>query len=173
MDQNNTIKGPVKNVDMEFMRDLELVSSKVFPLPGSTFNRNNYTDPRVHVQNTVDAMQSDKITLYEHIATVRHTKTDMFYVAFRQTMDCLFMEQKDVTKYPEWLMKSSQKQTELSIYIYQVKMINGLHVFPSKIANLNSHEDWLKQIEDVRVFETVANFLLKNDAITIQMFEKM
>jgi hypothetical protein len=170
----NVNQPQVRSVDVELLKDLELVSSKVFPLPGATFNRNNHTDSRVHLQNAATGIPiTDKITLYEHIATVRHTKTDTFFVAFRQTMDCLLLEQQDLTKFPEWLMKSANKKTELSVHIYQVKVIGGLPVFPSKLSHMNSHEDWLKQIDDNKTFETVAHFLLKNNAISIDMFEKM
>lgn len=162
-----------REVSSEFVRNLELISSNIFPLPGATFNKGNHSDPRIKLLPSTIEKGNDKITLYEHVATIRDKKTDTFYVAFRQTMDCLFLEQKDLNKFPEWLMKSQVKTTELSVHIYQVIERNGKHVFPKDIPTLRTHEDWLKPITDEAIFEAVAHFLLKQPAVNIEMFKKI
>lgn len=162
-----------KEVSSEFVRNLELVSSNIFPLPGATFDKGNYSDPRIKLLPSSLGPDSNKITLYEHVATIRDKKTDRFYVAFRQTMDCLFLEQRDINKFPEWLMKSQVKNTELSVHIYQVIERNGKHLFPRSIPNLRTHEDWLKPILDQTIFESVAHFLLKQPSVSIEMFKKV
>ena len=163
---------PGRTINPEFLSKLELVSDKIFPLPGASVMRGNYLDPRIRNWNIPGLSNGEKVCLYEHIATVRHQPSDTFFVAFRQTMDCLLIEQKDPDKYPEWLMKSEAKKTELSIHIYQVRMINGIHVMPKNLVHMNSHEDWLQEIPDAQIFETVATFLLKNDAVNIASFKR-
>jgi hypothetical protein len=157
-----------RDVDPEFVRNLELVSSKIYPLHGATFDRGNHSDPRV---KDIPLLHNNKITLYEHIATIRHRSTDKFFVAFRQTMDCLYLEQRDLGKYPEWLMKSEAKTTELSIHIYQVRERNGIPIFPKDIPNASTHEDWLEEIKNGAVFDALSYFLLRQPDIKIEMFK--
>lgn len=157
-----------KEISSEFVRNLELVSAKIFPLPGAKFDKGNYSDSRIH---TLPTLNDNKIVLYEHIATIRHRPTDKFFIAFRQTMDCLFVEQKDIAKYPEWLMKSQQKTTELRIHIYQVKERNGRHMFPKDLINIQTHEDYLQPVIDGSIFESLAYFLLQQTEVKIDKIE--
>jgi hypothetical protein len=86
-------------------------------------------------------------------------------------MDCLYLEQRDLGKYPEWLMKSEAKTTELSIHIYQVRERNGIPIFPKDIPNASTHEDWLEEIKNGAVFDALSYFLLRQPDIKIEMFK--
>lgn len=169
---NQAEKQPQRQINIEFLQGLELVSNKVYPLPGATFERPSDVDPRLHLQVT---LAPTKLTMLEHIATVRHIKTGKFFVSFRQTKDAQLMEQSDPIKYPEWLMKDPVKNTELKIYIYAVKELNGKPIVPSKLKHINSHEDWLHHIGEgpAWLFDTLAYFLLTRKVISQEMYGKI
>lgn len=152
-------KDPVRGVNSAFLAGLELVSNKIHPLAGATGRR---------LEDEVDARLSglagttpvgDEVTYYEHIATVYHRPTRQFFVAFRETMDAFMVRQRDPSKYPEWLMKSPEKQTERHIHIYMVKC------HPSEVAILRSHEDWLASISNDQTFDALHYFLVRNEVI--------
>ena len=163
---------PFRQVNAELLSNLELESNKVYPLPGAIVARRAPPDPRLSHLKTgtvsgdiLGPKESDKICYYEHIATIRDKISKRFYVAFRQTMDALMLEQNDSLLYPEWLIKSSVKKTELLIYIYQVYKV--------PFEGMKSHEDWLRQITDVPEFDTLAYFLLSKNVISQDMYGKM
>ena len=159
-------------VNQEFLDGLELISNRVYPLPGATFERRGGTDPRLSKLTPMTGITvSDKVTFYDHVATVRHRPTNRLFVAFRQTKDALLIEQSDLKKYPEWLMKSDVKNTELKTHIYTVKVRNGLPVMPTPMTA--THEDWLEHIADVWVFDSVCLFLLRNHIISEEMYGKL
>lgn len=156
---NKPIPQPESQVNSDWVAGLELIDSKVYPLagamivrPGSVDSRLSKRQPMIAGGESVGPKHSDKICYYEHVATAAHRPTGMYFVAFRQTMDALLLEQQNPEKFPEWLMKDPRKQTELSIHIYRVK---------SKPTNhMTSHEDWLEEIGEAWVFDSVSYFLL-------------
>jgi hypothetical protein len=158
----------MRNVSQELLAHLHLEDNKIRPLPGGTGRRSgSEPDPRLsHLQGT----SGDEVTFYEHLATIRYKgdgpsrSKDLFFVAFRQTMDALMLEQSDPGKYPEWLMKDPVKKTELKTYIYQVAK------HPKQVQVMRSFEDWLEHIADPMVFDTLAYFLLHNKIISQEMY---
>ena len=155
-------------IDEELLSGLTLESTKVFPLAGATGRR---LSGQADIRLSGLAGQTpvgDDITYYEHLATVRHAASGKFYVAFRETMDAFLARQQDPTKYPAWLMKSPEKQTERMIF---------LHVVTRKpTAVMTSHEQWLTPImesEQGLVFSTVAYFLQRQGVITDAMYRKL
>ena len=149
-----------RSVNVEFLAGLELVSNKVFPLPGGVGRRQNPTayDPRLtHLSGLTPV--GEEVIYYEHIATVRHKATNQFFVAFKETMDAFLARSTDLQKYPEWLMKQPNKQAEREIHIYLVTRT------PQSVPIMRSHEDWLAHIADIGTFDTLAYFLARNDVI--------
>lgn len=159
-------KDPVRNVNPEFLHGLELTSTKIHPLPGATGRRiDNEVDARLSSLAGLTPKGED-VTYYEHIATVYHRPTRSFYVAFRETMDAFLARQRDPVKYPEWLMKSPEKQAERNIHIYAVKC------HPSQVGVLRSHEDWLEHITNDQTFDALAYFLEKSGVVKDQVVSR-
>lgn len=154
------MRDPVRPLNLEFLMGLELVTTKIYPLPGATGRRQDSTqaDPRLSGLQG-QTLPGDEVTYYEHIATVRHTPTNTFFVAFRETMDAFLARQQDPAKYPEWLMKSPEKQAERTIHIYMATR------HPKSVAILRSHEDWLSHVADVAVFDALSHFLHRHHVI--------
>jgi hypothetical protein len=147
-------RDPVKNINQEFLRELELVSDKIHPLAGATGRKLNADDIRV----ADSAKVGDETCFYEHIATVKHKSTNRYFVAFRETMDAFLARQMDFEKYPKWLMDHKQKQCERNIYIYLVTR------HPKTVAVMRSHEDWLVDLNDEIIFDAIA-FLAKHKIV--------
>ena len=151
-------KDPVRRLNQEFLIGLELVSTKVFPLPGASGRRqSNNIDPRL--TKLQGAPIGETVTYYEHIATIHHRASRLHFIAFRETMDAFLARQMDTVKYPEWLIKSPEKQAERAVHIYAV----AKHW--SQVAVLRSHEDWLTHIHDPAIFDSLAYFLARNSVI--------
>ena len=161
---------PVRNIDMAFVASLELLERDVHPLPGSFVHRKE-VDPRLtglKVMMTSDGAvgprEGDEIALYESLAMIRHRPTGHVYLAFRQTMDQLMMEQADPVKFPKWLMDHPVKRTELKIHVARVK---------SKPAGKDDR-GWLEWLPDDpagdRVFDSIAHFLLRRQVISEAMY---
>lgn len=169
------LKDPVRNINQEYLHGLEVLSNKEYPLPGAKC-RGGSTDPRhTHLQTA-----TAEVVLFNHLATIRHKGSDMLFVAFRQTMDALYLEQQDPSKYPSWLMASPEKSTELSTYIHAIKP--PYNVNPRKVAEDASIttatgrtrvDKWLQEITVPWVFDTVAYFLLHNKIISDEMYGKI
>ena len=166
------IKDPVRSVNQEFLQGLEVVSNKEFALPGAICKGGD-RDPRFShlAPGTAGAI------LFNHLATIRHAKTGTVFVAFRQTMDALHLEQQDPVKYPVWLMDDKVKKSELRTYIHAVKppydKNPGLVLKERAITDVTSQtrvDRWLQEITLPWVFDTVAYFLLKNHIITEEMY---
>lgn len=155
------LRDPVRNVNPEILANLELVDTRVYPLPGGTGRRwTNEIDPRLTaLHKTGGTPVGEEVVFFEHIAAVRDKKSKIFYIAFRETADAQLLRESDLKKYPEWLMKSNEKQRERMIYIYWVKK------HPSTIPILRSQEDWLAPIEDVPTFDAVWHFLARNNIV--------
>lgn len=169
------VKAPVRQVNQEFLNGLEVLSNKEFPLPGARVKGGD-RDPRFsHL-----APGTGEMTMFDHVATVRHIPTGTIYVAFRKTMDALHFEQSDPTKYPTWLMDSNVKKTELDVYIHMVKppydkapgKVLGDRRITDSSAQTRTHL-WLQEITLAWVFDTVAYFLLHNHIITEEMYGKI
>lgn len=167
---NAGYKHPVRNINPEILDRLTLEDAKIYPLPGATGRRpTGAPDPRL---SQLQGSQPDEVCFYEHVATIRYhdpnsPNKDTFFVAFRQTMDALLLEQQDPEKYPEWLMKDPVKRTELAVFIYMVTK------HPKQVPVLRSHEDWLAHVADPMMFDTLAHFLLKQKVITQEMYGKI
>lgn len=158
---------PFRPLNEELLAGLELVSNKVHPLAGATGRRlENKVDDRLSgLKNQTPV--GDEVTYYEHIATVRHQPTNTFFVSFRETMDAFLARQQDAAKYPEWLMKSPEKQAERMVYIYSVKC------HPKSVPVMRSHEDWLSHIADVTTFDTLAYFLYRQGVIDQKVYSTL
>jgi hypothetical protein len=154
-------RDPVRNLNPEILASLEMVDTRVYPLPGGTGRRwTNEIDPRLsNLLKAGGTPRGDDVTFYEHIAAVRDKRTKTFYVAFRETVDAQLARERDPLKFPEWLMKSPEKQRERPIFIYVVMK------HPKDLPILRSHEDWLAPIADVATFDAVWHFLAKNNVV--------
>lgn len=165
------LKPPIRNINREILSRLTLEDNKVYPLQGAVGVRTGEIDARLSQLKPMTGVTiDDKIVYYEHVATIRYNEggnKDRFFVAFRQTMDALLLEQSDPEKYPEWMMKHPVKKTELSIYIYMVTR------HPKQVPVLRSHEDWLAHIADPVLFDTLAHFLLSKNVITEEMYGRI
>ena len=97
---------PSRGVNLEWVGDLELleVNDPPKPLPGATVQRQWTPDDRLVIR---DAKDTDLVCFYESVAAVRHKKTLMIYVVFRETIDALMGQQNDPKLYPKWLMDHS------------------------------------------------------------------
>jgi hypothetical protein len=165
-------KDPVRNVNQEFLHGLEVVSNKEFALPGAKCKGGD-RDPRFsHL-----APGTAEMVAFNHLATIRHRPTGAMFVAFRKTLDALHFEQQNPDKYPQWLMDSDVKKTELATYIHMVKAPYDKD--PGKVRHDSSIMDtsgqtrvdkWLQAITTPWIFDTVAYFLLKNNIITQEMY---
>jgi hypothetical protein len=154
-------RDPVRNINPEILSNLEMVSTKVMPLPGGVGRRiGNEHDPRLSgLSKFGPTPVGDTTTYYEQIAVVRDKRDGLYYVAFRETPDALLVRNNDLEKFPEWLMKSKEKLREASIYIYIAKR------HPKEVPVMRSHEDWLSPIVVPAVFDSIAYFLYKNSVI--------
>lgn len=168
-------RDPVRNINQQYLSGLEVMSNKEMPLPGAKC-RGGERDPRFTHLSTGTA----EVCLFDHLATIRHKPSGMIFVAFRKTMDALHLEQTDPLKYPQWLMDSSTKKTELSTYIHAIKAPYDKN--PNLVLKDRSIMDitgqtrvnkWLQEIQLPWLFDTVAYFLLKNHVINQEMYGKI
>jgi hypothetical protein len=151
-------RGPGKDINLEVLSSLELVETRIYPLPGGTGRRwTNEIDARLSKAGLTPV--GDVVTFYEHIATVRDKRTKTFYVSFRETVDAQLAREKDPTLYPEWLMKSKEKQRERLIHIYMVMK------HPSTVPIIRSQDDWLATIPNDSVFDALWYFLSQNNVV--------
>lgn len=161
-------KDPVRPINQELLNGLDVIDNSVYPLPGAVGKRIGEVDSRLSGLNSINTKDSDKIVWYEHLATVHHKPTGVYYVAFKETMDALMARQSDLEKYPEWLIKSDVKKTELHIHIYSVvrhpKRVPG--GWPEHIT------DWLAPVESDSVIDAIAYFLLQKRVITQEMYSR-
>jgi hypothetical protein len=167
MDSHVPNKFASRQVRPEFIQGLELVSNKVYDLPGAVFERRGERDPRLGTAISVGLGETNKVCFYEHIATVRHRPTNVFYVIFKETADALLARQKDEEKYPKWLMDHPVKQTERSIFIHIAKPDAAKLIRSGRVSNIG---DWLDAIGDQWIFDSIAYFLLQQHVFTEQMY---
>lgn len=178
MSEVQSPRGPVRSVNAQFLQGLSVVSNRVYPLPGGVCQK-VVTDSRLtHLASLTDL--PDTICLFEHVATVFHKDTNQFFVVFRKTMDALLHEQQDSKLYPQWLMDSAVKATELSVFIHFVK--DPFNKNPSTVTRDRSIMDttrqtrldkWLEPITITWVFDTLAYYLLHNKIISEEMYGKI
>jgi hypothetical protein len=156
---SSAYRDPVRALNPEILAGLELVETRVYPLPGGTGRRwTNEVDARLSgLAGTTPV--GDNITFFEHIALVRDKRAKVFYVAFRETVDAQLARESDPLKYPEWLMKHNAKHNERMIYIYMVKK------HPKDVPIMRSQEDWLEPIGDPQVFDAVWHFLAGHNVV--------
>lgn len=101
-----------RTIDQEFLSQLEITDERRYPMPGAITK--NPGDPRIHVK------PSDEVVLAEHLATIKHKSSGRIFIVYRDTMDALFMESQDLSKYPKWLMDDPRKQEERAIRINEM-----------------------------------------------------
>lgn len=175
MSEQARYRDPVRNVNREFIHDLEVISNKEMPLPGARC-RGGEKDPRF----THLSAGTGEAILFDHLATVRHKRTGMIFVVFKKTMDALHLEQTDISKYPSWLMDSTVKKSELDVYIHTLKapydknpgLVTRDRTIIDPTAQTRIHK-WLTEITTPWVFDSVAYFLLSNKIITQEMYGKI
>lgn len=150
------IKLPSVMVDLDIYNRLNLEDMRIYPLPGGTWTRKEKDERFSRIYT--GPPETSKVTYYIHLATVREINPggqDNFYVAFQQTKDALYEEQKDPKKYPKSLMQSDLKKIELKAHIYRV------YKDPKNITNLVTFEEWLEPIKSDKVFEAISYLLTK------------
>lgn len=155
-------RDPVRTVNREVLDSLELTDTRVYPLPGGKGRRwTNEIDSRLSALTKLGSSPvGEEVTFYEHIATVRDKRSKTFYVAFRETADAQLARESDLKKYPEWLMKTNEKQRERLIYIYMVVK------HPKDVAIMRSQEDWLAPIDQqTATFDAVWHFLSQHNIV--------
>ena len=124
---------------LEWVGNIEVLDTKEYPLLGAQEKRTWAPDPRL--SNLKDTKNSDVVTYYNHIATLRHKKyPKLMFIVARETMDALMGRQKDPVKYPMWRMAHGAKQCERRTTFWVVK---------NKPTATTTHlTDWLVSIED-------------------------
>lgn len=169
------LKDPVRSVNQEFLNGLEVVSNKVYPLPGAVLRGGDRDKRFTHLPDgTAQAV------VFNHVATIRHRGSGAFFVAFRETKDAIYLQQQDPIKHPQWLMESQMKEAELRTFIHIVKPPYDKNpstvVRDTRITDVTGQTRthlWLDEIQTQWVFDTVAYFLLKNNVITQDMYGKL
>lgn len=147
--------------NVEWINGLDLLDVRIRPLPGATVKRPWPLDERYRL--LLGSADADLVTLYEHVATVRHKQSNQMFVVARATIDTLMYEQTDAMKYPKWIMELQEKRAELKIFFFRATDL------PSKFQVLGTSEEWWpKWLEDVGqdwVHDSLILYLLKNDVI--------
>jgi predicted Zn-ribbon and HTH transcriptional regulator len=92
------LKRTESHASAAFIADLETLELRRMPLPGATVPRPWATDSRILLPQ--GAKSTDLITLYEHVATVRHRSSKKIFVIAQETIDCLYFQQQDPVKFP-------------------------------------------------------------------------
>ncbi len=163
-----------RQVDTAFADALEVVSNKVYDLPGAAFQRSGERDSRLGATLYLGAAAAgpataDRVCFYEHVATERHRGTGVMYVLFRETKDAQLAQQQDPVKYPAWLMFHPVKDTERKIFVHAAKPDAVERIRAGRVATI---ADWLDPIEDDAVFDSIVWFLFRANIITEQMYGK-
>ena len=159
-----------QQVQPEFLDGLEMVSNKIYDLPGAVFDRKGSRDARLGAGISVGLGDTNKVCYYEHVATIRQKSTGIFFVCFRETMDAILEQQKDPIKFPKWLMNDPKKDTERCVFIHVAKP-NSAELI--RTGRISTHQDWLDPITDEVAFNGVAYFLLKNRVIDEKMYRSI
>lgn len=155
--------------------DLDVLQAMRCPLPGASDRRTWDVDSRLKVNPMVISGQNlgpkntDVITYYEHVATLRHKKIKPFFVVFQETMDALLARQSDVVKYPRWLMHHDVKKTELQYFIGMAAK--------KPTADTKSLDEWLVPVEEVFpnadwIYDVMCWYLLKKGIILENFYGK-
>lgn len=132
---------PITEAMLSWASQLEVVDTEQYPLPGGSQQRHWDPDPRlVHLNRSTTRKNSDRVTYYEHVATIRHKKDGLVFICFRETMDALLAKQKDPAKFPAWLMAHPVKQTERGVFFAIVKH--------PPTANTADIYEWLTSLDD-------------------------
>lgn len=170
---------PIRTVSTQmlaWLSDLEVLDVGPYPLPGGMERRTFDVDPRLKLNpmyvggQNVGPKSTDKVTYYEHVATMHHGRGGYTFVAFRMTMDALLASQKDPVRFPAWLMKDPIKQTELRVFFAVMKAA------PRK--DMGSIYEWLAPIEDafpgaeVWMYDALSYFLMSKRVFQQGFFKK-
>lgn len=158
---SSVLRDPVRPVASELLATLELESDKVHSLPGAIGRRpvELEADPRLSPVVMAGMRATEKVSFYDHIATVRDRVSQQFYVAFRETADTLFLRNSDPVKFPKWLMNTSEKHREASIFIQ--------HVTHMPTHTTAFFTEWLEPIEDDALFDAIHLFLVNKGVLKV------
>ncbi len=155
-------------VNAEFVASLELLENRVMPLPGATVPRPWEPDSRVLLP--LGSKSSDLITLYEHVATLRHRPSKKIYVVARETIDCLYYQQQDPAKFPRWIMQLEEKKAELRIFFFSVRNENIVQF--RALGNTEWWPQWLEDVSSDVLHDSLTHYLLHNRLIQKEMVER-
>lgn len=166
-----TYRDPVRPIDFDFACQLEVVDQTVDAMPGSWVIQRD-PDPRLTqlkpmlvAGDSVGRRATTEVPLCERIAVIRHKKTNHFYVVFKETMESLFARQRDTAKFPEWLMKSPVKKTELKIFV--------AHILGKP---RDKHDkQWLEFLDDdksTKIFDSIVWYLVKKEVVPQEYFAR-
>lgn len=151
-------RDPVRSLNRVFLAGLTLEENHSLvpkPLPGGVGRRHSNTiDPRLSgLAGTTPV--GEEVVFFEHLATLRHAASRRFFVAFRETLDAFLLRQQDANLYPEWLIKSVEKQKERQVFIHLVTQ------HPRQVPILRSQNDWLAPVADISEFDALEYFLIQ------------
>jgi len=166
MPEDKKLYLPVRPVNLEFMAQLEVLDASVYPLPGGSAQRKE-PDPRLHIDHPKD---SDVLTFYEHLASVRHKPSGKIFVAFRETMDALMGRQQNPERYPAWIFNEQVKQTELRIHIYQVTANPKTLAKSHGVSGQTWFFEWLAPVEDEGIHESLVFYLMNQKILDPEMY---
>ena len=161
---------PLTQAMLAWASQLEVVEKETYPLAGASQKRTWAPDPRlVNLASSLSAKNSDVICYYNQLALLTHKKDGIWFVVFRETRDALLAQQKDLSKYPLWLIDSPVKTTELRTFVQ-------LMTCPPR-RGMDSIRDWLAPIEEKFpnaewMHDVLTYFLLTKGVITEAMYGK-
>jgi hypothetical protein len=163
-------RDPVRPVDFQYASMLEVLERESRPMPGAWVERKEVDARLSHAKtmlfqgSSIGPRSGDKVNIYELMCMLRHRPTGVIFAVFRESMDYLMQQQTDLKKYPEWLMKSPVKRTELRIHVAKVLR---------KPSGTDDHK-WLQfldeGVEANRVFDAIAWYLRTKGIIAEDMY---
>jgi len=168
LSNNQLLASAQSHASAEFVADLELLESRVMPLPGAVVPRPWEPDSRILLP--LGSKSTDLIALYEHVATVRHRSSKKIYVVARETIDCLHYQQQDPAKFPRWIMQLEEKKAELRIFFFRVKNENIVRF--RALGNTGWWPQWLEDVGSDAVHDSLTHYLLHHKRIRKEIVER-
>jgi hypothetical protein len=163
-------RDPVRPVDFNYASMLEVLERESRPMPGAWIERKE-VDARLSQAkvmlmggHNIGPKNHDKVNIYELLCMLRHRPTGQIFAVFRESMDYLMQQQTDPVKYPEWLIKSPVKRTELRIHVAKV------------LRKPQDKDDWRwlefldEGVDANRVFDAIAWYLRTKGIIGEAMY---
>jgi len=150
-----------RDVDLEWISNLEVLDVNQYGLPGATVKRNGPPDPRLVLMN---AKHGDLVTFYEHVASVRHKPTMAIYVFTHETGDALLRRFSDPVLYPAAVMRNPLKQMDRATRILRA-YANPKPLIQSLGTSEEWWPQWLREIPDDRVWQSLAYYANENKLV--------